>query len=101
MITLGHEPQPPFVFERRDAIIAEARRARSAYIGGLIIKGVVALGKALRRLTAGQPGPDRLWALSTHTLRDIGIEHAGVRGLSYGAQVPFQVANENLPRHVA
>jgi uncharacterized protein YjiS (DUF1127 family) len=101
MITTGHETQPAFIFERRDTIVAEARRARSQFLGNLIVSGFKALAQAFRSLTTAHPGSDRLWTLSTHTLRDIGIEEGGVRGVTFGAQVPFQVANENLPRYAA
>lgn len=100
MITVGHETHAPVIFERRDSIVAEARRARSQYMGGLVIAGVKALAKAVRGLFA-RPSDDRLWRLNAHTLRDIGILEGSHQGVHFGAQVPFQVANENLPRHVA
>ena len=100
-MTFGHETQPAFIFERRDRIVAEARRARSEYIGGLIVKGVRAVAQAIRNLTADRLDAERLWTLSNHTLRDIGIEEGSVRGVVRGAQVPFQIANENQPRSVA
>ncbi len=101
MITIGHETQPAFIFERRNTIVAEARRARSQFLGNLFVNGVKAVAKAIRNLTAGRSNTERLWTLSNHTLRDIGIEDGTVRGVAFGAQVPFQVANENLPRHAA
>lgn len=101
MITTGHETQPAFIFERRDMIVAEARRARSQFIGNLIVSGLKAMAQAVRDLIPARSGSDRLWTLSPHTLRDIGIEEGAPRGVTFGAQVPFQVANENLPRHAA
>lgn len=99
MITVGHETHAPVIFERRDTIVAEARRARSQFMGDLIVRGLKALARALGGRTVRSE--DRLWRLSAHTLRDIGIEADGHQGVHFGAQVPFQVANENLPRHVA